>query len=86
MLSRKEKKEVQAFIEDQLQKEYIRLSKSPQTSSVHFVAKKDGKRRIVQNYKYVNKSTIKNRYLLPLISDILDRVGREKIFTKLDLQ
>ena len=50
------------------------------------MAKKDGKRRIVQDYKHVNKSTIKNRYLLPLISDILDRVGRKKIFTKLGLQ
>jgi len=50
------------------------------------VAKKDGKRRIVQDYKYVNKSTIKNRYLLLLIFDILDRVGKKKVFMKLNLQ
>ena len=49
-LSREEREEVQAFVEDQLQKGYIRPSKSPQTSPVHFVAKKDGKRRMVQDY------------------------------------
>jgi len=46
-LSREERKEVQAFVEDQLQKGYIWPSKSPQTSPVHFVAKKNSKRRIV---------------------------------------
>ena len=40
-LFRKERKEVQAFVEDQLRKGYIRPSKSPQMSPVHFVAKKD---------------------------------------------
>jgi len=46
-LSREEREEVQAFVEDQLRKGYIRPSKSPQTSPVHFVAKKDGKQRMV---------------------------------------
>ena len=40
-LSRKEGEEVQAFVEDQLRKGYIRPSKLLQTSPVHFVAKKD---------------------------------------------
>jgi len=39
-LSREEREEVQAFVEDQLRKGYIRPSKSPQTSPVHFVAKR----------------------------------------------
>ena len=46
-LSRDEREEVQAFVEDQLRKGYIWLSKSPQMSPVHFVVKKDGKRRMV---------------------------------------
>ena len=46
-LSREERKEVQAFVEDQLRKGYIRPSKSPQTSLVHFVAKKNGTQRMV---------------------------------------
>jgi len=49
------RKEVQSFVEDQLQKGYIRPSKSPQTSPVHFVAKKDGKRRMVQDYRHINQ-------------------------------
>jgi len=46
-LSREKREEVQAFAEDQLRKEYICPFKSPQTSPVHFVAKKDGTRRMV---------------------------------------
>jgi len=53
---------------------------------VHFVAKKDGKRRMMQDYWYINEGTIKNTYLLPLIADILDRVGTRKVFTKVDLR
>jgi len=41
-LSREEREEVQAFVKDQLRKGYIQPSKSPQTSPVYFVAKKDG--------------------------------------------
>jgi len=43
LLLREKGEEVQALMEDQLQKEYIWLSKSPQTSPVHFVAKKNEK-------------------------------------------
>ena len=49
-LSREEREKVQIFVEDQLRKGYIQPSKSPQTSPVHFVAKKDGTRRMVQDY------------------------------------
>jgi len=85
-LSREEREEVQAFVEDQLRKGYIHPSKSPQTSPVHFVAKKDSKRRIVQDYRHINQWMIKNRYPLPLIIDILDGVGKRKVFTNLDLR
>jgi len=49
-LSRIKREEVQAFVDSQLKKGYIRPSKSPQTSPVMFVLKKDGKRRMVQEY------------------------------------
>ena len=77
---------MQAFVEDQLQKGYIQLSKSPQILLVHFVAKKDGKQQIVQDYRHMNQWTVKNRYLLLLITDILDGVGSKKVFIKLDLR
>jgi len=54
-LSREEREKVQAFVEDQLRKGYIRPSKSPQISPVHFVAKKDGKQRMVQDYCHINQ-------------------------------
>ena len=85
-LSREEREEVQAFVEDQLRKGYIQPSKSPQTSPVHFVAKKDGTWRMVQDYQHINQWTIKNGYPLPLIADILDGVGKRKVFIKLDLR
>jgi len=49
-LLREEREKVQAFVEDQLRKGYIRPSKLPQTSLVHFVAKKNGMQRMVQDY------------------------------------
>jgi len=61
-------------------------SKLSQTSPVYFVAKKDRTRRIVQDYCHINQWTIKNGYPLPLIVDILDGVGKRKVFTKLDLR
>jgi len=50
------------------------------------VAKKNGKRRMVQDYRHINQWTVKNRYPLLLIANILDRVGKRKVFTKLDLR
>ena len=49
-LSRVEREEVQEFVKDQLRKGYIRPSKLPQISLVFFVPKKDGKKRVVQDY------------------------------------
>ena len=86
LLLREEREEVQAFMKNQLQKKYIQLSKSPQTSPVYFVAKKDKKRKMVQDYCYVNQWIVKNRYSLSLITDILDRVEKKKVFIKLDLK
>jgi len=63
-LSRIEKKEVQAFVDSQLKKCYIQPSKSSQTSPIMFVPKKDRKRRIVQDYRHVNRFTVKNSYPL----------------------
>jgi len=85
-LSRKKREEVQAFVEDQLRKGYIQPSKSPQISPVYFIAKKDGTRRMVQDYQHINQWMIKNGYPLSLIVDILDGVGKRKVFTKLDLR
>jgi len=85
LISREEKEKVREFVEEQLRKGYIRLLKSPQTSPVFFVGKKDKKKRIVQDYRYLNKGTVKNNYPLFLISDLIDTIGTKKIFTKMGL-
>ena len=84
-LSRIEREEVQEFMKNQLRKGYIRPLKSPQMSLVFFVPKKDGKKRMVQDYRYLNSWTIKNNYPLSLISDLIDSIGKKKMFTKMDL-
>ena len=53
---------------------------------VFFVGKKDRKKRIVQDYRYLNEWTIKNNYPLPLISDVLENIGMKKMFMKMDLR
>jgi len=69
-----------------LQKGYIRPSKSPQTSPVFFVGKKDGGKHMVMDYHRLNKQMVKNNYLLPLITNLVDAMGNKKLFTKMDLQ
>ena len=86
LLSREERKEVREFIHKQLRKKYIQPSKSPQMAPVFFVGKKNGKKQMVQDYRYLNKWMIKNNYPLPLISNILENIAMKKIFTKIDLR
>ena len=50
---------------------------------VFFVGKKNRKRRMVQN---LNESIVKNNYPLPLISDIVENIGIQKVFTKINLR
>jgi len=71
-MSPMEQQEVRDFIDDQLKKGYIRPTKSQQTSPVFFIPKKDRKKWMVQDYHYLNKGTIKNNYLLPLIPEFID--------------
>jgi len=85
-LSREEREEVREFVKEQLRKGYIWPSKSPQTAPVFFVEKKDGKKQMVQDYRYLNEWTIKNNYPLLLISDVLENIGMKKLFTKMDLR
>ena len=58
-LSREEREEMHEFISEQLKKGYIRPSKLPQMALVFFVGKKDSKKWIVQDYRYLNEWTIK---------------------------
>jgi hypothetical protein len=85
-MSPNEQEELNGFIKENLQKGYIRPSKSPIASPVFFIKKKDGKLRLVQDYRKLNEWTIKNRYPLPLVSDIVGRLRGAKYFTKFDVR
>jgi len=76
---------VQEFVKTELQKGYIRVSKSPFTSPFFFIKKKDGKLRPVQDYHKINALTVHNQYLLPLISDLICDLSNAHIYTKLDV-
>ena len=43
-----------------------------------FIPKKDRKQKVVQDYQYINKFTVKNSYLLPLINDLVDNMGTRR--------
>lgn len=85
-LSQKELTELRQYIDDNLKASRIRPSKSPTGAPILFVPKKDESLRLCIDYKGLNKVTIKNRYTLPLISKILDRVQGTKFFTKIDIK
>ena len=78
-------KELKVQLSDLLEKGFIQPSVSPFGAPVLFVHKKEGTLRLCVNYRALNKMTIKNRYPLPRIEDLLDRLVGAKYFSKLDL-
>ncbi|EDN10244.1 hypothetical protein HCAG_06047 [Histoplasma mississippiense (nom. inval.)] len=85
-LSPQELSVLREYIEKALEKNWIRPSKSPAGAPVLFAPKKDGTLRLCVDYRGLNEITVKNRYPLPLISEILDRLAGAKIYTQLDLR
>ena len=85
-LSQDEAKLAEDFVKENLEKGYIRPSKSLQSSPLFFVDKKDGGKRPCQDYRYLNKWTVKNAYPLLLIQDLIDGLQGAKYFTKLDIR
>jgi hypothetical protein len=85
-LTQPEQEALTMFIDEHLKKGYIKPSKSPYASPFFFIKKKDGKLRPVQDYRKVNQYTIKNRYPLPLIPELIARVKGDTLFTKFDVR
>ena len=65
---------------------FIRPSNSPYNAPVIFVAKKDGTLRMCMDYRSLNKITIKSKYPLPLIPDLLDQLQGAQYFSRIDLR
>ena len=85
-LSPKEKEAAEKFVDENLKEGKIRPSKSPQAAPFFFVAKKDGSLRPCQDYRYLNKHTVKDAYPLPLVSTLVDQLKGASIFTKMDVR
>jgi len=85
LLSPVEQKELDAFLEENLRTGRIRPSKSPMAAPVFFIKKKDGSLRLVQDYRALNSMTVKNKYPLSLISELVSQLRRARYFTKLDV-
>ena len=84
-LTLKEQGQLKAYIKDNLEKGYIHPSKSQYSSPFFFVGKKDGKFRPVVNYRKLNSFTVPDRYPLPLIQELVDKVKDARLFTKIDV-
>ena len=85
-LSPKQQNTLDEWIQEHLEKGYIRQSKSSQASPFFFVEKKEAQKlHPCQDYRYLNKFTKPNAYPLPLISDLMIKLKGLEYFTKLDI-
>ena len=76
---------LKAYIIPNLANKFIRLIKSPAGAPILFNRKLNGSFRLCVNYQDLNNLTIKNRYPLLLIEELLDRLGRARRFIQLNL-
>ena len=78
--------ECHRFVEEHLRRGTIWESKSPYTTNFFFVKKKDGKLRPVQDYRPLNKWTLRNCNVSPLIPQVIDWLAGCTLFTKFDVR
>jgi len=84
-LSLVEQKELDFFVEENLHTGWICPSKFPMVALVFFIKKKNGLLWLVQDYQALNSMTVKNKYPLPLISELVSQLCGARYFTKLDV-
>lgn len=80
------KNEIEKQVQELLQSGLITTSVSPFASPVLLVQKKDGSWRFCVDYRRLNSLTIKNRFPMPLVEEILDELAGTKYFTSLDMR
>lgn len=85
-MSPAELKALDEYLTKALAKGWIRESQSPAGAPVLFTPKKSGELRFCVDYRGLNAITIKNRYPLPLINELLDRLDGSVVFSKIDLR
>ncbi|XP_070002194.1 uncharacterized protein [Nicotiana sylvestris] len=80
-----ELEELKKQLKELLDAGHICPLKAPFGAPVLFPKKKDGSLHLCIDYRALNKVTVKNKYPIPLIADLFDRLGQAKYFTKVDL-
>nr|GFC96513.1 putative reverse transcriptase domain-containing protein [Tanacetum cinerariifolium] len=85
-LAPSEMKELAKQLQELSDKGFIRPSLLPWRAPVLFVKKKDGSFRMCNDYRELNKLTIKNHYLLPRIDDLIDQLQGTSVYSKIDLR
>jgi hypothetical protein len=78
--------ELKEHIRELVEKGFIRPSSSPWGAPVIFILKKDGTQRLCVDYRALNEVTIKNKYPLPQIDDLIDQLQGACVFSKINLQ
>jgi hypothetical protein len=81
-----ENDEIKNHIQEISQKRHIRPNSSPHRSQIVLVQKKDETWRLCVDYRELNKITVKNRYPITWINDLLDQFKGENFFSKIDLK
>src|SRR5437762_1588455 len=84
-LSQYELRELKQQLDQLLKDGKIKPSTSPYGAPVLFAKKKTGKLRMCIDYRALNSQTIQNRYVLPRIDELFDRLHGAKVFSKLDV-
>jgi hypothetical protein len=81
-----QKDEIERQVKEMLTNGVIQPSLSPFASQVILVKKKDGSWRFCVDYRHLNAITIKNKYPLPIVDELLDELHGVVYFTKLDMK
>jgi len=84
-MSQDELQVLKKYLKNNLIKEFIQVSSSFAISSILFVKKSSEELRFCVNYRSLNVMTVKNRYSLLLIQEILDRLTKIRYYIKLDI-